>query len=317
MQSSGRNLLSAMVALGTCFALASSAGAQLYGPGSASLSTFAYMDAGNISADGSGNVSALYTAVQYSPTGQPVSVTSSVNFTGNDSNGVQQTMTHSGTAMAAADYGVLHASATGELDNPYYNSANKPYFTGYGPGGQSNPDGSPQYLQVVGQAIFNDTLTLNPTVDPIVALRYQFHVDGSVTNTQDSYAFLSFAAGSNSIVFETTSTTDWSTPDWNVTPGAPIPIGGSFGAVFGVNTADTPEGVTVSGTSDFYNTLTLTGIQLLDANGNPVNGATYLTASGTHYNIVGATYGPAATPEPGCIAYIVGVGVVGAAWRRR
>lgn len=322
MQLLRRLSLPALFVLGSSFGFTTSASAQLYGPGTSSLSTFAYLDAGNLSADGSGNVSALYTTVDYSPTGQFVATSGSQSFTGNNRAGVQQTMTLSGNAKAAADYGILHAYASAQVDNPYYNAANPTYFTGYSNGGSFNPNGSPQYLQAVGQALFQDTLTLNPFTDPIVALRYVFHIDGSVVNDQHAYAFLAFSAGTNSTVFSATSTTDWATPDWNVTPGAPIPISGNFGAVVQVNTGDvnTPEGVTVGGTADFYDTLTLGEIDLLDASGNLVTGATYLTASGAHYNIFGATYGAAAVPEPASLSLLASLFCVGAGYglkRRR
>src|SRR5579863_1431140 len=123
MQLLNRIFIPALLMLGSSILCATPASAQLYGPGNSSVSTFAYLDAGNLSADGSGNVSALYTAVDYSPAGQPVSVTNSSSFTGKDSGGAQQTRMLSGTAQAAADFGILHAYASGEVDNPYYNAA--------------------------------------------------------------------------------------------------------------------------------------------------------------------------------------------------
>lgn len=309
-----KRFLPALVVLGANFSVAASADAQLFGPGTSSLSSVALLGAGNISSDGTGNIAVYPTAEQYSSTGQAVMAAGSQTFTGNDSQGNSQVMTLSGTAKAQAEYGVLHAYATGQVLNPYYNAANPAYYPG---GTQPNRAGSPQYLEVFGQTLFSDTLTLNPTIDPVVGLRYIFHLDGNVVDDGHDYAYLSFSAGQYSTTFFTSPGVtggDWATPEWNVTPGSPILMSGNFGAVFLVN-ADvsfTPEGQTVSGTADFYNTLSLSSIQLLDANGNQVNGATYLTASGTHYNVLGATYGPAAVPEPGSIALLVGLGISGA-----
>ena len=205
-------------------------------------------------------------------------------------------MTLSGTGKALANYGALHVYASGTVDNPYYNASNPTYFTGFTNNGKVNPAGSPQYLSVSGQAVFNDTLQLSSPNDPIIGYRYLFHVDGNITNAGNASAFFAFSAGGNSIVFETntegSNSADWATPEWTFIPGDFIHFGGTFGAVFTVDAANTPEGQSVSGTSDFYNTLTISGIQLLDANGNQVTGATYLTASGAQYNIQGATYGP-------------------------
>ena len=312
-------LLSIPLALALLGSLSLSAHAQLYGPGTSSLTSIALIEEGNISSDGSGNIAAYPTVEQYSATGQAVTATGSQSFTGMDSQGNTQTMTISGTGQALAQYGTLHAYASGTITNPYYNAANPAYYAG---GSQPNLAGSPQYLQVVGQTLFSDTLTLNPTTDPIVGLRYIFHLDGNVINDQHSYAYLAFSSGTDSTTFFTSpgvSGGDWATGEWNVTPGGPIDMSGNFGAVFGANTNfyNTPEGVDVSGTADFYNTLTLSSIQLLDAAGNQVNGATYLTASGAQYNILGATYGPAAVPEPGSVALVVGLGISGAGFLAR
>ncbi len=296
-----------------------SARAQLVGGGTSSLSSYAYLDAGNISSDGSGNIAAypVTGADQYSATGQEVTATGSQSFTGLDSLGTSQTMTLSGTAKAKAEYGVLHAYASGTVTNPYYNAANPAYYAG---GPAPDPAGSPQYLQVVGQTLFSDTLTLNPTMDPIVGLRYVFHLDGNVNDAGHDYAYLQVQSGTDSTTFFTSpgvSGGDWATPTWSVTPGTPISMSGNFGAVFLVNVdpAFTTAGQTISGTADFYNTLSLSSIQLLDANGNQVNGATFLTASGTQYNVLGGTYGtagPDGTPEPGSVALLISTGLVGA-----
>ena len=300
-------------------AMASSAQAQLYGSGTASVSSVALVEAGNISSDGSGYIAAYPTVEQYSPTGQAVLATGSQSFTGLDSQGNSQTMTLSGTGKALAEYGILHAYATGTVTNPYYNATNSAYYAG---GSQPNLAGSPQYLEVAGQALFSDTLTLNPTIDPVVGLRYIFHLDGNVVDDGHDYAYLSFSAGQYSTTFFTSPGVtggDWATPEWNVTPDSPIPMSGNFGAVFLVNASPdfTPAGVAINGTADFYNTLSLSSIQLLDANGNQVNGATYLTASGASYNILGATYGPAAVPEPGFVAMLIGMGFSGAGFFAR
>lgn len=228
-------------------------------------------------------------------------------------------MTLSGSGSALAEFGRLHTYAQGVVTNQYYNAANSLYYSGDGPGGVNNPNGSPQFLQAIGQTLFSDTLTLSPYSYGIVGIRYHFHLDGSIVDSRHSYAFLSFDDGTDSMTFFTdpsfSNFVDWSTPTWSVLPGSSIPITGNFGALFIVNTrAGDPEGVTVSGTSDFSNTLTLSGIDLLDSNGNIVNGATYLTASGSRYNITGATYGASsstAVPEPGAVALLAGMGVVG------
>ena len=205
-----------------------------------------------------------------------------------------------------------------QVSNIYYNAANPTYYTGTGP---VNPTGSPDFFATFGSTTFKDTLTLGPS--DAVYLRYLFHYEGNITNAQYSNAYLSFSAGQYSTSFNTFSTQssgfisgDWTTPDWAVASGSPILMSGDFYAQV-VARSQYTQGVDVNGTSDFSNTLALSSIQLLDANGNQVNGATYLTASGTHYNILGAKYGPAAVPEPGSVALLVGVAVSGAGFLAR
>lgn len=316
MQVLKRIVLPALVMVGSSALFASPASAQLFGPNDSNVYTVALLGAGNISSDGSGNVAEWPSVEQYDPTGGAITATGSYSFTGLDSQGHTQTMTLSGTGKASAGYGVLHTYATGTVTNPYYNASNPKYFTGLTNNGKVNPAGSPQYLSVSAQAVFNDTIAVSSPSDPIIGYRYLFHVDGNITNAGNSFAFLAFSAGGNSTVFETqqegSNSADWATPEWTSVTGNIIHIGGTFGSDFTVDAANTPEGQDVSGTSDFYNTLTLTGIQLLDASGNPVNGAIYETASGTHYNIQGATYGIVSVPEPGTLALVVGLGLSGA-----
>jgi hypothetical protein len=302
----------ALWALGCSLALANSVSAQVFGPGTASRSSYVFIGAGNL------NTSLSYIpewtiASQGDPMGAAITTSGGQSFSGNDSQGNPQTMMLTGSAAAKADFGILHASVTGEVDNPYYNADNPAYYDG---GDAPNSNGSPQYLSVDAHATFQDTLTLNPISDPVVKIRYIFHVEGNVTDPH-AYAVLGFSAGNNSASFfnTDTSTPDWATPDWDVTPGAPIPIQGDFAAAFLVNTNfyNTPEGVNVLATANYYDTLTLTSIQLLDANGDQVNGVSYLTASGTHYNVLGGVYGAASSvPEPGSLSLLAGFGLTGA-----
>ena len=66
---------------------------------------------------------------------------------------------------------------------------------------------------------------------------------------------------------------------------------------------------TGSGTADFFNTLTMTGLQALDAAGRPVT-AEFSGASGTRYTPAGVV------PEPATLA-LVALGLTGALTRSR
>jgi hypothetical protein len=312
MQSLNRSLTSTLLTLGATLLLTGPACAQLYGPGSANVSTDAYVGAGNLDAN---NQIQLYdSSYQGDPAGGAVSVTGSQNFTGMDSQGNPQTMTEQGSAMASADYGILHAYASGSVTNPYYNAANPAYFTGGSNGLNSN--GSPQYLWIAGQATYSDAITFYNAPQPIQYVSYVFHLEGNITDAQHAYAFFAFSADDNSTVFfspanvEGPNIADWATPEWQLNSPDQITFAGNFGAVVGFNTNyyNTPEGQYASGIADFYDTLTLTGIQLLNANGQQINGVNYLTASGAQYNVMGATYGLSAVPEPGSMALLAGLG---------
>lgn len=322
MQLLKRITLTSLLALACGLALASSASAQLIGPGSASRNTWISAAAGNLnsalpyipeynfgSVGDSNGAFITYTDAM----GNPTTVGSS--FTGLDSQGNQQTMTFTAWGQAQADYGVLHALAGATITDLYYNESNPTFYTG---DGDPNPDGSPQYLDSVAHASFTDTLTLTGNTAGVVGIRYLFHIEG-VTG-DNGYAVLGFNAGSNGATFfsDDPTTPDWATPEWSVAAGTPIDISADFAASYGANTTyytDT-EGAGISGTADFFDTLTLTGIQLLDANGNQVNGVSYLTASGTHYDVLGGVYGgaPSSVPEPGGIALLAGLGLPGLAY---
>lgn len=315
---SKRNLLPALLAVGSSVVFVPSASAQLVGSGSASRSTYVNIEAGN-----------LNTSLPYIPTwslaskgnsqGAAITTSGGQSFSGFDSQGNPQTMNFSGSASAMAEFGILHAAASGEVDNPYYNADNPAFYTG---GDAPDSNGSPQYMLADAHASFQDTLTFNPLTEGIVKIRYLFHVEG--TSDQHSYAVLGFSAGDNSSSFFTSdaSTPDWATPEWDVVAGIPVPINADFAAVFGVNTNyyTTTEGENITGSADYYNTLTLTGIQLLDANGNQINGVSYLSASGTHYNVLGGVYGAPVSspvPEPGSLALLAGFGLTGAVFCRK
>ena len=76
------------------------------------------------------------------------------------------------------------------------------------------------------------------------------------------------------------------------------------------NDSGTPEGVIGVGNADYYNTLTLDSIQLLDANLNQGDGVGYSTDSGTHSNLLGGHY--SVVPVPSSFALFAASGLIGA-----
>lgn len=270
------------------------------------LSSYVEVGAGNLD---NGNIPIWRFSSQGNNTGAPLTTSGSEAFSGLDSQGNAQTMTFSGSASSKAEYGRLHSSARGTITNPYYNAANAPYYTG---GNAPDPNGSAQYLIADAHSKFEDTLNLNPFADTGVTIRYVFHLDG-VISPNHAYAYLNFSAAGNSILeFTTNAVANFATPSWAVDSSQPIPLSTELVAVIGGNTNDpgTPEGITGEGVADYYNTLTLELIQLLDVNGDQVNGVGYTTASGTHYNLLGGFYAP--VPAPSSLAIFAAAGLIGA-----
>lgn len=238
---------------------------------------------------------------------------SSASFTGLDGSGVQQTMTISGTAYSSADYGQIHVYGGGTITNPYYNAANAAYVN---PDWTVNPDGSPDTLSIHGNAGWGDTFTFTGLTGPGYYVNYLFQLEG--TTEGDAAAGLNFAMdGPGGGYYGPRSTTAgqfWSTPDYQLTWGNDYGITVDFFGGITSDVRDHPEGVDYSGYGNFADTLTLVGIEVKDANGSLASGWSLQTASGTRYNLI---EGPAAVPEPGAMALLIGAGMAGVGFMRR
>ena len=252
-------------------------------------------------------------------TGAGVTHTDTQMFTGMDSKGVTQTMTLSGTTFGAAEYGSLHASASAMLANPYYNANNPEYWDGT----TRNPNGSPDAVEVQGSSGFRDTFTYTGFQGTGYKVRYLFHIDGSTGGDFINSALINFTAGSDptDILQTSASVLDGSTADHQVNWGSPFTVSDAFYVTdvqyLDMNNPNYTEGQTLSGSADYSATAVLSGIQIVDSNGAQVNGWGFESASGTHYNLLGGQYGPAAVPEPGSAALLIGLVTVGAGFLTR
>jgi hypothetical protein len=241
----------------------------------------------------------------------PVSASFSSSFTGMDGEGNTQTMLFNGETTSQSDYGNLHVYTTASLANSYYNSANPLYYD------QStntlNPEGSPDSLSSLGFAGFTDTLQFGGDLVNGYQAIYIFHIDGTNTGDgaladlavnvpgQDSQSFFDGTPGY--------SANDWTTTPFTVDGTDAQSINVQFSDQAVLNTFDLTDGGTYSGTSDFSETLTLAGIELVDANGHPFSGWTVSSASGTEYSQV--------TSAPGPEAFLPFLGAVPVYLRRR
>ena len=227
------------------------------------------------------------------------------SFTGLDSNGVTQTMTINGTAFSSSTYGQVHVYGAGTITNPYYNSSNPAYVNN---DGSVNTSGSPDTLSVHGNAGWGDTFTYTGLQGTGYRVNYYFQLEGNVSG--DSAAGLNFSTsdpnGSSYNPRTTGGNELWITPFYDVNWGTPFDVYVDF---FGGITSDVrnhPEGVTYSGYGNYADTLSLVGINIVDANGNTVSGWDLSTASGTRY-----PHYQMAVPESGVSALLVASGAIG------
>jgi hypothetical protein len=170
-----------------------------------------------------------------------------------------------------------------------------------------NITGTPKLALDAGQGEFQDVITLSfgpLNGDPgLLYVLYDLH--GSISTTGNGHAFSEvFIAGGNTdqnYVFNYTSSTSglFALPKpLSFTYGQPFDLYMAIEAVAGTvslsgNAVDFVNTVGKgSGSADFSNTLTLTGLIPTDLNGDTVTGATFSSVSGTEYSIKGIV------PEP-------------------
>ena len=149
------------------------------------------------------------------------------------------------------------------------------------------------------------TMTFNGTATSS-AVYGQLHSDASGTVTIPYYnannpAFIVSSIGNNPAELFYTDQTgnlsmDWATMDYAINGNSPQTITIQFDSSFSMSTQNYPDGSTVSGEANFSDTLTLAGIEIVDANGNPVSGVTVTSASGTSYDVV---------PEPTAVTCLL------------
>ena len=287
-------------------------GAVLLGAGcssllaQSSLSTFVDVGASNPEVT---NSIYLFSS-NYSSNGAYESAQATQSFTGMDGSGNTQTMIFSGFSSGSATYGQLHFDAGGTVTNTYYNANNPVYYNG----NTVNPNGSPDYLTTAAFVGFSDTLQYGGALESGYQARYIFAVDGS----NDGYGVLanlsvSIAGNQEFTTFGDPGDVDttYATMDYPINGQSPQDVDVTFSAQFNLDTPNVADGSNIQGEANFSETATLAGIEVVDANGNPVSGVTITSDSGTVY--------PEIVPEPGTCALIVPAALLWfvARWRLR
>lgn len=228
-----------------------------------------------------------------------------VQFTGDDHNGAPQTMTVSGTAYSSASFGQMHVYGSGTITNSYYSPTNTPYTE---PDGTVHLDGSPDLVAVHGNAGWADTFTYTGLQGTGYKVNYYFALEGTATG--DVEAGLNFSTSDPSAPSYNPRTNAgsalWITPDYQVDWDVPFTVSADFYGGMTTYVSQYPDGSAYSATGDYADTLTLAGIQIVDANGTPVTGWSLVTSSGTQYPL------GAPTPEPGSLALLGSAVTLGA-----
>ncbi len=221
-------------------------------------------------------------------------------FTGKNRSGQTQTMTFDGICQTKSEFGRLHSYTAGTLTNNYYNENNALYNDGT----TVNPNGSPDSFASLGFATFDDTLQFGGSLQAGYKARYYFHLSGIVSGVGTLADLAVKIAGDPDESFFEWGTgnisTTWVTQSHEINGITPQPIHVQFSTQFVANCFDLDDGATVTGSANYQSTLTLSRIEVVDANDNPVSGWTVASESGTSYPTV---------PEPSSLA-VIGLGVL-------
>ena len=230
--------------------------------------------------------------------GSPSSTSAMQSFTGLNGSGSSQTMTFSGSVSASAAYGQLHVDSSGAVTNTYYNANNPVYYNANT--NTVNSAGSPDGLVSLGFADFNDTLQYGGALQAGYQARYIFHITGNNIGygaAADLSVSIAGNTAENFFDFDPGNiSADWATESYAINGTSPQSIAVQFSDQFTAYTDNLADGSKVAGEANFSDTLTLAGIEIVDANGNPVSGVTVTAASGTMYSVV---------PEPATFAFLL------------
>jgi hypothetical protein len=223
---------------------------------------------------------------------------SNAQFTGMDGAGNTQTMTFSGTAYTQSNFGQIHSSTSMSVANTYYNQNNTPYYNSQG---QANAAGSPDNVDSLSIGYFTDVLQFGGALQAGYQARYIFHIDGDITGniTEPNGALadmgVQIANNPDQLFFAYGNgpyTADWVTNTYEINGVDPQTINVEFSTQAFVDTWAYPDGSNIGGSTDFQNTLTLAGIEVVNQYGQDVTGWTVSSASGTQYTQLHTVPGP-------------------------
>lgn len=250
-----------------------------------------------------------------STTGAAVSASGFGSYGGMNSSGAWDTMSYYGEAKAVSQYGQLKTYGYGKLENSFYNFENPVYYNS--DTGEVNPDGTPDRFVSYGQAQYEDyfeyssptgNMSAGVKVDFWYYIHGRFQGDGAfhsvlVENDGDyDYILLNSTGGITEI------NQIWTSKKFVIGADLALQHKVTMLSQFdNINTQNWDEGSTVEGEANFYNTVTLGGMNLYDENDNLITSWTMSSASGTDYQAV---------PEPATMT-VLGIAALAALKRKR
>lgn len=208
------------------------------------------------------------------------------SFYGFDRDFNSDTMNYYGGSHATALYGHLRSRAYSFLDNSFYNSENPWYFNA--DTGEVNLDGTPDQFFSVGQSRYVDVFTYM-NIPAEVQVDFWFRITGTfdgngthsvIVNADDDFDLLVLSGNNGSVINQT-----WVTKKFVV--GADQVLNHSVVSVSQVvhETQFNPDHSNLQGNVDFDATVSMSGMNVYDMDGNLLSGWTMTSASGTTYPV--------------------------------